>query len=113
MSETYTVSDAGSADAGLTYSEAIERIQEWYEDADEWATGNGDESTHAAIADAIAGVPSPPEGGAFADLTRYADEIRQAVAHAMGGDDHAGHGHYYVSAADAVGLDLSVQEDED
>lgn len=108
---TYTVRDANSSDSGLTYDEAIDRIAEWYEDCDQWADGTRDDVLHAAIADAIAGVDCPAAGGGLAALEDYVGGIRQAVAEACGSEAWAGHGNYYVSAADQGGYDLSVEED--
>jgi hypothetical protein len=107
---TYSVSDSNSSDDGLTFAEAVERIEEWYVDADEWATGEGDDDTHEAIADAIQSVKAPVYGG-IDELQRYADAIREAVAGAMGGEDFSGHGSYRVSAADGIGLSLAVAEE--
>lgn len=108
----YSVSDQGSTDTGLSYSEAVVRIREWYEDVDTWGDGHGDAETHHAVAEAISGVTAPPKEGELSDLEPYAEDIRQAVAYAMGSREFAGHGNYYVSAADQCGLGLRVFEDE-
>ena len=86
---TYTVQDTGSADSGLTFREAVERIAEWYEDVDTWSTGYGDGDQHQAVADVIAAIERP-EDGDLSDLSDYADSIRQAVAEAMGSQSFAG-----------------------
>ena len=109
----YKVGDTGSQDTDLSYAEAADRIGEWYEDLDTWATGVGDAQKHQAVAEAIYGVPEPPDDGGLDDLQMYASRICRAVARAMGGRDFAGHGNYYVTAADRMGLDLSVAEDDE
>jgi hypothetical protein len=108
--QTYTVSDSNSADAGLTYDEAVARISEWYEDSDEWATGDGDADLHAAINESIESV-GYVEDGDIDDLRRYVEKIRDAVAIASNAKSFAGHGNYFVSAADSIGLTLSVSAD--
>lgn len=108
---TYTVGDANSGDEGLSYDEAVERIAEWYEDVDQWATGHGDDALHDAVAEAIESVERPADGGDLTELRLYAAAICDAVAEAMGGESFSGHGNYHVSAADRIGLDLSVTED--
>jgi len=110
--KTYTVSDGNAGDDGLSYSEAVERIAEWYEDADAWDDGNADEAMHEAIAEAIASTARPPACGDLDDLQVYSGDVRQAVAGAMGAEAFAGHGTYYVSASDQIGLGMSVEEDD-
>ena len=79
---TYTVSDSGSSDSGLSYDEAVERIAEWYEDSAEWATGSATDDEHAIRRAAIAGVDQPEETGGLADLRQYAASICEAIAEA-------------------------------
>lgn len=61
---TYTVADTNSNDAGLSYAEALDRIGEWYEDADEWA--DGCRRSDARL--------FPPRRVAGTNLTRYGDD---------------------------------------
>lgn len=105
----YRVSDANSSDDCETFSDAVDRIAEWYEDVDQWATGEGDDDLHTAVLGAINGIEQP-EDGDIDDLQTYAEAIRSAVAEAMGGEDFAGHGNYAVSAPDRIGLTLAVTE---
>lgn len=109
----FNVSDTNSTDFGLTYDAAVERIAEWYEDADQWSDGEGDDEIHDTIADGIASIDRPSENGDIDDLKTYALDICDAVAEAMKAKAHAGHGNYYVSAADSIGLSLTVEESED
>lgn len=110
---TYKVTDANSSDTGLAFDAAVSRIAEWYEDCDQWSTGEGNDEAHEAIAAAIASVDRPTAGDG-ADLQDYADSICQAVAQALGHKDFAGHGSYFVSAAARGGFLLTVEaETED
>jgi hypothetical protein len=108
--KTYSICDSNSGDSGLTFCESVERIAEWYEDADSWANGESDEAMNAAIREAIDSVEQP-ESGDVATLQDYADSICDAVAVAMGGEPFYGHGNYYVSAADRIGVALRVEEE--
>lgn len=107
----YIVGDSGSTDSGLTYAEAVDRIGEWYEDICSWGGDTPDEETERAVRDAIESVKQPRDDGDLQDLRRYADDIRAAVAEAMGAKDFYGHGNYSVSAADSIGLNLTAEED--
>lgn len=109
---TYTISDSNSSDSGFDYNDAVDRIAEWFYDAAAWRTGSATEAEHAAVRTAIDGVPTPADGGALADLKDYASDICDAVAEAMGGESFQGHGNYYVSAADSLGVSLTVTEDD-
>lgn len=95
----YTVADANCED----FSEAVERIANWYDDIDQWADGHGSDDLHSAVQSAISDIDQPEDGG-LRDLQSYADAICQAVAKAMG------HGNYAVSAA--VGIRLTIAEIE-
>lgn len=105
-SETrYSISDSNASTDDVSYTEAVESIRDWYADADTWSDGHGDDDLHERIAAAIQSVDEPQSGG---DLANYASDICDAVARAMGGEDFAGHGRYSVSAADSLGLSLTV-----
>lgn len=108
----YRVGDSGSSETVETFDEAITLISEWYEDCDQWATGEGDEESHSAIRDAIDAI-CQPEGGGIDELRQYAESIRMAVAEAMGNEAFHGHGSYSVSAADQAGYTLEVSEVSD
>lgn len=108
----FNVSDTNSTDSNLTYEDAVKRITEWYEDADQWSDGDGDDDVHQAIADAIESVDCPADDGGLDDLQSYASDICDAVAEAFGAKNFAGHGNYSVSAADSIGLSLSVTESD-
>ena len=112
VADTYTVSDTGSADAGLAYSEAVRRLAEWYEDMAAWGDGDATPEEHKVVRDAIASVDSPDDTGTLSDLTEYATLICEAVAESQGEKSFAGHGSYYVSAGDRYGLDLGVELDD-
>lgn len=108
----YMVYDANSSDSFETFEEAAERIAEWLEDADQWATGDGDAEVHQSIRDAIDSIEQPEEGGIDA-LRAYAEAVSEAVATAMGSESFAGHGNYYVSASDRSGIRVEVREIQD
>lgn len=112
MAMSYTIRDANSSDSGLTFSESVDRIASWYEDADQWADGQGDRETHAAIRSAIKSVEQPSEGDVDT-LQAYADAICNAVAKAMGYKEFAGQPSFGVaSAADCGGFHLVVEVDQ-
>ncbi len=108
----YEVYDANSSESLDTFEEAAERIAEWLEDADQWATGEGDAKVHQAIRDAIDSVEQP-EGGGIDALRAYAESVSEAVAIAMGSEGFAGHGNYRVSASDRSGIRVEVREIQD
>lgn len=105
----FTVADPNSSDDLEDFPSAVERIAEWFEDADQWATGDGDAEMHRAIRKAIDLVEQPQDGG-IEELEAFAVQICDAVAKAMGGKDFHGHGNYSVSAADRIGIRLTVTE---
>ena len=105
----FTVADRNSSDDLNDFTSAAERIAEWFEDADQWSTGDGDAEMHAAIRKAIDSVEQP-EDGSIEELQVFAIQICDAVAKAMGGEDFSGHGNYAVSAADRIGIGLTVSE---
>lgn len=108
MTITYTIRDTNSSDSGLNFAEAVERIASWYEDADQWADGQGDRELRTAIRTGIKSVEQPSKGNVDT-LHAYADAVCNAVAKAMGNREFAGHGSYSVSAADQGGFRLVVE----
>ena len=111
MATTYTIRDTNSSDSGLTFGEAVERIASWYEDADQWADGQGDRETHAAIWTGIRSVKQPSKGD-IDTLQAYADAVCDAVAKAMGHKEFAGQPSFGVaSAAECGGFRLVVESE--
>ena len=112
MATTYTIRDTNSSDSGLNFSEAVERIASWYEDADQWADGQGDREVRTTIRTAIKSVEQPSEGD-IDTLQAYADAVCDAVAKAMGHKEFAGQPSFGVaSAAECGGFRLTVTADE-
>lgn len=105
----YEVFDQNSGENFETFDEAADRIEGWYEDCDEWATGEINPDVKNTVRDAIIAVERPEDGN-IRTLKKYADQICKAVAEAMGNESFAGHGTYHVSAADRGGFTLEVGE---
>jgi hypothetical protein len=105
----YEVYDANSCDSFETFDEAVERIADWFEDADQWADGNGNDEMHQAIRESIDSIEQPEEGG-IDELKAYSHAVSEAVATAMGAECFAGHSNYYVSASDRSGIRVEVRE---
>ena len=102
----YTIKDSNSRVTVSSFADAVHNISEWYQDYAEWATGSATPEEHQKVRDAIDSVDSPEFGG---DLQDYANKICEAIAKACGGKDFHGHGNYSVSAADQMGLGLTVE----
>lgn len=102
----YTIKDRSSRVTVSSFADALHNISEWYQDYASWATGTATHEENQIFRDAIDSVDQPEFGG---DLQDYADKICQAIATAFGGKDFHGHGNYSVSAADQMGLSLTVE----
>jgi hypothetical protein len=111
----YKISDANAVEYCDDFAEAVNTIANWYSDIDEWADGNGDSKLKAYIESEIEDIAKPGDGywvenGALDTLKEYASDICEAVAAAMGAESFAGHGNYNVSAADRLGISLTIAE---
>lgn len=107
----YQISDANLTITADTFADAVVEIAEWYADYPEWATGHASQKELDMVASAIDSVDPPVDGDA-SDLQAYADDICHAIAMAYEVPDWYGHGRYAVSAADQMGLSLTIEEVE-
>ena len=107
----YQISDNQLTITADTFADAVVEIAEWYADYPEWATGHATQTELDLVASAIESVDPPVDGDA-SDLQAYADDICHAIANAYDTPDWYGHGRYSVSAADQMGLSLTVEEVE-
>lgn len=106
----YVISDGNATEYASTLEDAESIIEDWYdylaedqgcpggfgrqdeeEDEDEWE------------------MPSPNlDSSSLESLQASIGKWEQEIAHSKGGKDFAGHGNYYVTAADRMGLNLTV-----
>lgn len=107
----YQISDNQLTIITESFDDAVMEIAEWYADYPNWATGSASQKELDMVASAIYSI-DPPVYGDASDLQAYADDICHAIAMAYETPDWYGHGQYQVSAADQMGLSLTVEEVE-
>lgn len=96
IEQPYRITDGNATEYAADLSEAESIIEDWYDYLVD--DGKLDE------------IPSP--GLDASDLSALSQSVRaweNRIAEAMGEQDFAGHGNYFVAAADRAGLNLRIE----
>lgn len=99
VAPTYIVTDGNAREEFETLVEAIECVEEWYD----YMKDGGDRELPDFDGAGVTDVDT---------LNRAIGRWERAIAEACDVSDFAGHGNYYVTGADRMGLDLIVRIEE-
>lgn len=111
VAEPYEISDGNATEYAATLADAEGIIEGWYDylTEDQGCPGGFGKATDEDEKDAEWEIPTPALDPSSVDaLNDSIGRWEQAIAHARGGKDFAGHGNYYVTAADRMGLNLCI-----
>lgn len=99
MKNTYRITDGNATETATTLHDAAGIAEDWYD---------------FMIGDKLESIPSPDlDDNSLDALNKSIRAWENRIAEACGKKSWAGHGNYYVSAGDRMGLNLHVIDENE